>query len=121
VTSRISTRVVERSEPLTFGSVASAAARGGRIDKSTHGSALATLEDLYAQHALRGYDAVHLACALQLHGDDILHATCDNALNAGARTTRRLRANDTRREPIESLVDAAKNVARKSNRAAPSA
>jgi predicted nucleic acid-binding protein len=62
-----------------------AAARGCRIGESTHVSAVATLEDLYAQlrtvaideplarhagdlaaqHALRGYDAVHLACALQ--------------------------------------------------------
>jgi predicted nucleic acid-binding protein len=83
-----------------------AAARGaGRVDESTQGSAVATLEDLYAQlrtvaideplagdvgdlaaeHALRGYDAVHLACALHLVGDDILLATWDNALNAAAR------------------------------------
>lgn len=91
------------------------AARAGRIDESTHESAVATLEDLYAQlriiaideplarqagdlaaqHALRGYDAVHLACALQLGGDDILLATWDNALNAAARATGQLIANDT--------------------------
>jgi uncharacterized protein len=51
--------------------------------------------DLAAQHALRGYDAVHLACALQLHGDDILLATWDTSLNAAARATGRLLANDT--------------------------
>jgi uncharacterized protein len=92
-----------------------AAARAGRIDESTHASAVATLEDLYAQlriiaideplarqagdlaaqHALRGYDAVHLACALHLEGDDILLATWDNALNSAARATGQLIANDT--------------------------
>jgi len=92
-----------------------AAARAGRIDGSTHLSAVDTLEDLYAQlrivaideplareagdlaaqHALRGYDAVHLACALHLEGDDILLATWDNALNSAARATGQLIANDT--------------------------
>jgi uncharacterized protein len=51
--------------------------------------------DLAAQHALRGYDAVHLACALQLHGDDTLLATWDHALNAAARATGQLLTNDT--------------------------
>jgi uncharacterized protein len=92
-----------------------AAARGGRIGDSMHGSAMAALEDLYAQlrvvaiderlarhagdlaaqHALRGYDAVHLSCALQVHGEDIILATWDNALNAAARATGLL-ANDIR-------------------------
>jgi predicted nucleic acid-binding protein len=92
-----------------------AATRAGRIDEPTHVSAVATLEDLYAQlriiaideplareagdlagqHALRGYDAVHLACALHLEGDDILLATWDNALNSAARATGQLIANDT--------------------------
>jgi predicted nucleic acid-binding protein len=92
-----------------------AATRAGRIDQSTDVSAVATLEDLYAQlrivaideplarhagelateHALRGYDAVHLACALLLEGDDILLATWDSALNAAARATGQLIANDT--------------------------
>jgi predicted nucleic acid-binding protein len=92
-----------------------AATRARRIDESTHVSAVATLEDLYAQlriiaideplarqagdlatqHALRGYDAVHLACALHLEGDDILLATWDNALNSAARATGQLIANDT--------------------------
>jgi predicted nucleic acid-binding protein len=91
-----------------------AAARAGRIDRSTRVSAVATLEELYAQlrivaideplarhagdlaaeYALRGYDAVHLACALHVQGDDILLATWDNALNAAARATGRLIAND---------------------------
>jgi hypothetical protein len=44
---------------------------------------------------LRGYDAVHLACALQLQGPDILLATWDDALNAAARATGRLIANET--------------------------
>jgi predicted nucleic acid-binding protein len=92
-----------------------AAARARRIDEPTRASAVGALEDLYtqlrivaideplarhagdlaAQHALRGYDAVHLACALQLHGNDILLATWDNALNAAARATGQLLANDT--------------------------
>jgi predicted nucleic acid-binding protein len=92
-----------------------AADRANRIDESTHAAAVATLEDLYAQlrtitideplarhagdlaaeHALRGYDAVHLACALRLQGDDIVLATWDNGLNSAARATGRLIANDT--------------------------
>jgi uncharacterized protein len=84
------------------------------MGESTHVSAVATLDDLYAQlralaiddrlarhagdlaaqHALRGYDAVHLACALQLLGDDVLLATWDAALNAAARATGELLAND---------------------------
>jgi predicted nucleic acid-binding protein len=42
----------------------------------------------------RGYDAVHLACALHLEGGDILLATWDTALNSAARTTGQLIAND---------------------------
>jgi predicted nucleic acid-binding protein len=92
-----------------------AAARARRIDEPNHRTAVATLEDLCAQlrivaideplarnagdlaiqHALRGYDAVHLACALQLEGEDILLATWDSALNSAARATGRLIANDT--------------------------
>lgn len=92
-----------------------AASRAGRFDESIHVSAVATLEDLYAQlrivaideplarqagdlateHALRGYDAVHLACALHLEGEDILLATWDDALNSAARATGRLIANET--------------------------
>ena len=92
-----------------------AAARAGRIDQPTHANAVATLEDLYAQlrviaideplarqagdlasqHALRGYDAVHLACALNVEGDDVLLATWDNALNSAARATGQLLANAT--------------------------
>ena len=44
---------------------------------------------------MRGYDAVHLACALQVQGDDILLATWDNALNSAARATARLIASGT--------------------------
>jgi uncharacterized protein len=92
-----------------------AATRADRIDESAHAGAVATLEDLYAQlrivaideplahqagdlaaqHALRGYDAVHLACALHLQGDDIVLATWDAALNSAARATGRLLTNDT--------------------------
>jgi hypothetical protein len=88
-----------------------AATRARRIDESIHVSAVATLEDLYAQlriiaideplarhagdlatqHALRGY----VACALHLQGDDVLLATWDNALNSAARATGQLIANDT--------------------------
>jgi uncharacterized protein len=95
--------------------VLAAATRAGRIDESTHVSAVATVEDLYAQlriiaideplarqagdlatqHHLRGYDAVHLACALHLDGDDILLATWDIALNTAARATGQLISNDT--------------------------
>jgi predicted nucleic acid-binding protein len=91
-----------------------AAVRARRIDESTHVSAVATLEDLYAElrviaideplarhagdlaseHALRGYDAVHLACALHLESRDILLATWDTAVNSAARATGRLIAND---------------------------
>ena len=91
-----------------------AAVRAGRIDESTDVSAVATLDGLYAQlrivaideplarqagdlaarHALRGYDAVHLASALQVIGDDVVLATWDDALNSAARATGRLSAND---------------------------
>jgi uncharacterized protein len=100
--------------PESRAAVASAA-RAGRINESTHISAVAAVEDLYAQlrivaideplarqagdlatqYALRGYDAVHLACALHLEGDDVLFATWDNALNTAARATGQLIANDT--------------------------
>jgi hypothetical protein len=90
-------------------------ARAGRIDEPPPVSAVAALADLYAQlriiaideplareagdlasqHALRGYDAVHLACAVHLEGDDILLATWDNALNFAARASGQLIANDT--------------------------
>ena len=92
-----------------------AATRADRIDESAHAGAVAMLEDLYAQlrivaidealarqagdiaaqHALRGYDAVHLACALHVEGDAVLLATWDKALNSAARATGRLIANDT--------------------------
>jgi predicted nucleic acid-binding protein len=92
-----------------------AAARAGRIDDSTHRDAVAALDELYAQlrtlaideplarqagdlaeqHALRGYDAVHLAGALQVHGEDVLLATWDEALSTAARATGRLLANET--------------------------
>jgi uncharacterized protein len=107
----VSSQLVYPEARATF----AAATRAGRIDESTHVSAVATLEDLHAQlriiaideplahqagdlatqHALRGYDAVHLACALHLEGDDILLATWDNALNSAARATGQLIANDT--------------------------
>ncbi len=51
--------------------------------------------DLAEAHGLRGYDAVHLACALHLEGDDILLVTWDNALNTAARATGQLITNDT--------------------------
>jgi predicted nucleic acid-binding protein len=92
-----------------------AATRAARIDEPTHVKAVAALEGLYAQlriiaideplarqagdlasqHALRGYDAVHLASALNVEGDDVLLATWDNTLNSAARATGQLIANDT--------------------------
>jgi predicted nucleic acid-binding protein len=51
--------------------------------------------DLASEHALRGYDAVHLACALHVESDDVLLATWDKALNSAARATGQLIANDT--------------------------
>jgi len=92
-----------------------AATRARRIDESTHVNAVAALEGLYAQlriiaideplarqagdlagqHALHGYDAVHLACALNVDGDDVLLATWDKALNSAARATGQLISNDT--------------------------
>jgi predicted nucleic acid-binding protein len=47
------------------------------------------------RHGLRGYEAVHLACALAVEGDDIVLATWDNALNEAARETGRLLVNRT--------------------------
>jgi hypothetical protein len=87
----------------------------GRIDEPTHVNAVATLEELYAQlrivaideplareagelaaqHALRGYVAFQLACALHLEGDAMLLATWDDILNSAARATGQLIANDT--------------------------
>lgn len=49
---------------------------------------------LAAQHALRGYGAVHLACALDVTREGILLATWDTALGAAATATGRLLVND---------------------------
>ena len=83
-----------------------AGARSGRLTAGNHGKAVAGLETLWTQmtiaeitdglvrraadlaeeHALRGYDAVHLAAAL-LVGADVLTSAdaqlCAAALNAG--------------------------------------
>lgn len=92
-----------------------AAARAGRIDASTRDRAIDELEAIYAQlrivgideplarhagelaqrHALRGYDAVHLACALAIDGDDVVLATWDKALGEAARQSGRLLVNRT--------------------------
>ncbi len=92
-----------------------AGARARRIDEPILADAVDALEGLYAelriigidealarragelaaQHALRGYDAVHLACALNLAGEDILLATWDNALSAAAQATGHLLVNTT--------------------------
>ena len=61
--------------------------------RDEHGSKPPALSDLVADQ--RRYEAVHLACALHLEGDDILLATWVDALNAAARATARLIANDT--------------------------
>lgn len=90
-----------------------AARRCGRIDLESHRLALDALEDVYAElrvvgideplarhagelaerHALRGYDAVHLACALAIDADDVLLATWDEALGDAALQTGRLLVN----------------------------
>lgn len=90
-----------------------AAGRCGRIDLESHRLALDALEDVYAElrvvgideplarhagelaerHALRSYDAVHLACALAVDADDVLLATWDEALGDAALQTGRLLVN----------------------------
>jgi transposase len=114
---RFSPRTTERQDPESKGKVEALVrfTKSDLIPYEGFGSLDPTLEDLYAQlriiaideplarqagdlatqHALRGYDAVHLACALHLEGDDILLATWDNALNSAARATGQLIANDT--------------------------
>jgi predicted nucleic acid-binding protein len=92
-----------------------AAARAGRTDDAIGRLAVDELYELYGQlqivgvdepiarhagelaerHALRGYDAVHLACALAVQADDVLLATWDNALGQAARETGRLLVNRT--------------------------
>lgn len=90
-----------------------AARRAGRIDDEIQRMAVAELDALYGElrivgideplarhagelaerHALRGYDAVHLACALAVDADDVLLATWDRALNDAAYKTGRLLVN----------------------------
>jgi predicted nucleic acid-binding protein len=104
--SELAAELWDRADPETCAALA-AAARARRISESTHVSAVAALEDLYAelrviaiherlarqagdlagQLALRGYDAIHLASALNVEGDDVLLATWDNALSSAARAT----------------------------------
>lgn len=92
-----------------------AAERAGRIDGEMQRLAVDELDALYGQlrivgvdeplarhagelaqrHALRGYDAVHLACALAVDGDDVVLATWDRALGEAADDTGRLLVNDT--------------------------
>ena len=92
-----------------------AAERSGRIDAATRNRAIDELEEICAQlrivgidealarhagelaqeHALRGYDAVHLACALAIDGDDVLLATWDKALGEAAHRSGRLLVNRT--------------------------
>lgn len=77
-----------------------AARRGGRLDDVQHAAALALLERLWPEldvievddgvaraaavfadrFALRGYDAVHCACAARLEDDDLVAATGDARL-----------------------------------------
>jgi predicted nucleic acid-binding protein len=92
-----------------------AAGRAGRIDGEIQSVAVQELDALYAQlrivgideplarhagelaerHALRGYDAVHLACALAFDAHEVLLATWDSALNEAAGETGRLLVNRT--------------------------
>jgi predicted nucleic acid-binding protein len=81
-----------------------AARRVGRLGKDAHEEALATFEELYAElvtigvdqelargageHAedlgLRGYDAVHLATALELGDEEVVLVTWDRDLREAA-------------------------------------
>ncbi len=92
-----------------------AAGRAGRVDHKVRRLAIAELDALYAElrivgideplarhagelaerHALRGYDAVHLACALAVDADEVLLATWDSALSDAASETGRLLVNRT--------------------------
>ncbi len=90
-----------------------AAHRSGRIDEAAYEAAITAVEELYAElriiavdeplarhagdlaaeHSLRGYDAVHLACALAIDAEDVLLATWDAALGDAAHETGRLLVN----------------------------
>jgi len=81
-----------------------AARRVGRLDENAHAKALVAFEELYAElvtigvdqelarsaaeHAerlgLRGYDAVHLATALELGDEEIVLVTWDRDLASAA-------------------------------------
>jgi len=90
-----------------------AARRSARVDDPAYDAAITSLEELYAElrviavdeplarhagdlaaeHGLRGYDAVHLACALAIDAEDVLLATWDAALGDAAHQTGRLLVN----------------------------
>lgn len=81
-----------------------AAQRSGRIDTRTLRAAVRTIDELYRDldvigvddalartagelaehHALRGYNAVHLAAAIAIHDPDLVVATWDRDLAAAA-------------------------------------
>lgn len=91
-----------------------AARRADRIDEPAHALAVEAFEEIYAElrilgideplarhagdlaarHALRGYDAVHLASALAIEAKDVLLATWDTALGDAAYETGALLVND---------------------------
>ncbi len=86
-----------------------AAHRGGRIDARTLRAAVRTIDelcreldvigldealaraagDLAERHALRGYDAVHLASAAAIDDPDLVMATWDRELASAAVATNR--------------------------------
>jgi uncharacterized protein len=53
-----------------------------------------TAGELASRHALRGYDAVHLASALAVRADDVVLVTWDDELGEAARATGALLTND---------------------------
>lgn len=53
--------------------------------------------ELASQHALRGYDAVHLASALAIEGREVVLVTWDDELGNAAHATGALLTNDRAR------------------------
>lgn len=108
-------RVLESGGDLATGRIAypeiratlAAALRSSRIDEAAHAAARTTLDDLVwpelgvvevtatlaqgagdlaERHALRGFEAIHLAAALEVAGQDLVVVTWDRRLWDAARS-----------------------------------